>query len=135
MVPRITAPACRRRATTVASLAGILPRFTRLPISQRWPAVEMEDFTVTGRPASGPSETDALSIARARSRTRSGSKSTRALIWGFSRSIWRMYSSASSRDEISLARSRASRSVAERWVNAPEVRRGIAFRLIFTRLP
>jgi hypothetical protein len=54
VVPSKTAPAASSRSTTTAFSAGTKPRFSVLPISQRYPAAEIDDFTVTGRPESGP---------------------------------------------------------------------------------
>ena len=43
-------PAARNRATTTASSRGISPLWFRLPISHLYPAVAIDDFTVTGSP-------------------------------------------------------------------------------------
>jgi hypothetical protein len=134
VVPRITAPEFRSRATAGASFSGMLPRFTTLPISQRCPAVEIEDFTVTGKPASAPGVFDEASTERACARTRWGSKSTSALICGFSRSIWQMYSFASSRAEVCLVRSRTCSSKADCCVSGKEVCRTGDLVVIFISL-
>ena len=64
VLPRITAPAARNRATTVASRAGVRPACSTLPSSVGMSAVSMMSFTPTGMPCSGP-------VARPSERSRS----------------------------------------------------------------
>ena len=114
MVPSTTAPAFRIRETIIASVMGLCPRFSRLPVSHRCPATAIEAFTDMGSPASNPGLFPERSSAAACARTLSASKSISALSRGLSLSICRMCSSASSRGDILRARSIANISTAER---------------------
>ncbi len=101
-MPRINAPAARSRATTPHHRAGTSPLCSRLPISHLISRVAIDDFTVTGKPNNGLRDRVPrhASCFRARSRTRSASKSANAFNCGFSRSIWRICASANSVTEI-----------------------------------
>ncbi len=76
VLPRMTAPAARMRATTGASVAGIRSTPPLLPCSSDQPAVvgkptmSIGSLTTTGTPASGPSASPA---ARRRSMARASS--------------------------------------------------------------
>ncbi len=53
-LPRITAPAARSLATTVASSAGRKPRCIAMPAAVGASAVQQRSFTASGTPWSGP---------------------------------------------------------------------------------
>jgi hypothetical protein len=74
------------------------------------PRVAIDDFTVTGNPNNGLRERVPrhASCFRARSRTRSASKSANAFNRGFSRSICAICASANSTTEISPERKSSS---------------------------
>src|SRR5919198_590826 len=54
VLPMITAPAARRRATTAASVRGVRPLCSTVPFSVGMSAVSMMSFTPTGMPQSAP---------------------------------------------------------------------------------
>ena len=64
VLPRISAPAARRRRTTVASAPGLRPSSSGVPFSVGWSAVSMMSLMATGTPANAP-HGPASSIARA----------------------------------------------------------------------
>ena len=55
VLPRMIAPAARRRATIQASSEGTRPASMGVPFSVGMPLVSMTSFRPTGRPCSGPS--------------------------------------------------------------------------------
>ena len=94
--------------------AGCSPLWMRLPISHRNPAVAIEDFTVTGRPCSGPRGAVCDCICRACVRGHDPHRNRqRHSVADSAASICAMCASASSLMEIWRARSISSCSDAD----------------------
>src|SRR5579864_4471958 len=112
--PRMIAPAPRNRATSGASVSGVLPFRSTLPHSHGSPATSIELFTVTGTPCSDPraffppGAAAAASAAFALPRARSASTFANAFNFGFNRSIRPRCASSNSTGEISPARTRSA---------------------------
>ena len=109
-----TAPAARRRATTVASPSARWPVRASDPAAVRQPATSRTSLTVSGRPSRTASSPDArrASAASAAARASWSRRSATALSAATSSRRARV-SSTSSRALTSRARSRASHSPAE----------------------
>ena len=81
VLPKITAPASRRRFTASASVAGTCPARSGEPEVVRSPAVSKLSLIVIGTPCSGPHDSpraSAASASAARVRARSRSSVTTA---------------------------------------------------------
>ena len=90
VLPMITAPAARRRSTTVAVRLDSLAGRAREPAPSMWPSISNRSLMATVTPCSGPRRTPARSMpSRARAIWRASSRytSTKALSRGSSRSI------------------------------------------------
>ena len=82
VLPRMTAPAARSRATSVASLDGNVCAKAAAPARVGMPATSMMSLTPTGTPWSGPG---ACPAARAASRSRASARAARASRWTHAR--------------------------------------------------
>ena len=89
VLPKMTAPASRRRFTESASARAMLSRCDGAPHVVGNPATSKESFTVMGTPCNGPHQSpraSARSASRACLRTRGTSVATIAFTLGLKRS-------------------------------------------------
>ena len=100
VLPSMTPPAARMRATTVASRFGTKSRRSGMPAAQIASFVSIQSFTVNGTPCSGPAispRASASSSSRARCRARAPPSScTTAFSFGFTASMRRRCASTTS---------------------------------------
>ena len=109
VLPTVTAPAARSRATIRASWSGTQSANSGEPIVVRIPAVTKRSLCATGSPWSGPSSRPparARSAATASASARSTLSVTTAFSGGLTASMRRRWSASTSRADTSPAASR-----------------------------